>query len=106
MTGQSRGTFRRHVYPINCLAFSADGTSLVTASSGGNRGGELLSWHLGGGTVQHRVNLEDVEPIRAWPCPATAHDSGRHPVQADPLLGSPTKTQIERPNLRPRLCRK
>jgi len=61
-TGQSRGTFKRHLYPVRCLAFSADGSALVTGSSGGGRGGELLAWR-DDAPVQHRFNLADVDPL-------------------------------------------
>jgi WD40 repeat protein len=44
MTGQARGNFCRHNFPITCLDVSADGQTLVTGSQGKPRGGELVVW--------------------------------------------------------------
>jgi WD40 repeat protein/serine/threonine protein kinase len=43
VTGQGRATFSRHTFAVTALAFSADGSALVTGSEG-RRGGELLLW--------------------------------------------------------------
>jgi eukaryotic-like serine/threonine-protein kinase len=62
VTGQSRATFSEHTYPVSCLAFSPDGSTLVTGGSGGDKGGDLLVWRSR--IVQEGVlTLNDREPL-------------------------------------------
>jgi WD40 repeat protein/serine/threonine protein kinase len=89
VTGESRGTFRRHIHPITCLAFSANGKALVTASAGVSRGGELLTWHVNEEAVHYRASLDDAEAIHREAAPnrnmslSSGHVAGRLALSAD-----------------------